>query len=955
MEYEKLLAEYNRLLFENNELKLENASLRKQLNMPSEMHKNSEEILTTVHNQSPSNEKINLFMSLFIGREDVYAKRWYNPNSKKSGYQPVCGNEWVDELCDKRKFKCNHCPNRKLMPINEKAIDLHLRGNDKYGRDVVGIYSMLQDETCRFLTVDFDEADYEKDVSAFREACQAKTVPVYIERSRSGNGAHAWIFFDENISARTARQLGSGLLTYAMNRRSEIKFKSYDRLFPNQDTMPSGGFGNLIALPLQGLARKQGNSVFVDENFIQYKDQWSHLSQIQKLSATEVEIFVRELCVGGDLGILVKDITENETKPWEKPKETVLDNFDFPAQINIVRANMLYVEKQGISQVALNRIKRLGAFKNPEFYKAQAMRLPTYEKPRILSTTEETPEYIAIPRGMEEELIKLLDISNVAYIIEDKTNSGQPINVSFNGELRGEQIPATKAMLSQKNGVLSATTAFGKTVIGANLIAERKINTLVLVHTQALLGQWKKSLEQFLDIDHKPIEEHSKKRGRKKIQSIVGELGAGKNQLGGIVDIAVMQSLFSGDEVKELVRNYGMIIVDECHHVSAVNFEKILKFANSKFVYGLTATPTRQDGHHPIIFMQCGDIRYKVDAKIQADKRPFEHYIIPRFTSLKKVSLQDESKITQIYNDLADNELRNKYIIDDVVTTINHGRNPIILTERSEHVAVLSKMLDGKCDNIITLTGSLSTKEKREIMSRLENLGSDSKFVIVATGKYVGEGFDYPRLDTLFLAMPIAWKGKVAQYAGRLHRLYDGKDEVLIYDYVDVHIPVLERMYHKRVKGYAAIGYKTKAIEQEMQKTSIIFDGGSFLSVFYGDISSSTKEIVIVSPYMRRNRLSQMVKALSKAIINKVFVTVFTRPLDDFKETEQNTVLQNADYLREANINVVFKSNIHQKFAIIDHQIVWYGSVNFLSFGSSEESIMRLESYDIAEELLDIL
>lgn len=960
MDYNQLLSAYNKLLKENDTLKTEIAELHRRFSLPLQETETEEKdtvfsVAPTVYNRSTAEEKLNLFMSLFRGREDVYAKRWYSSKTQNSGYQPVCANEWSDEICDKRKYKCNTCPHRKLLPISSKAIEKHLRGSDSNGRDVVGIYPMLADETCLFLAVDFDDDGYEKDISAFRGTCLENDIPVYIERSRSGNGAHAWIFFTEPVSAYLARRLGSGLLTYAMNRYSEIKFTSYDRLFPNQDTMPAGGFGNLIALPLQGLARKNKNSVFIDEMFIPYEDQWAFLSQIQKLTLVQIKQLVSELCKVSELGVLVQDDTETEDKPWKKQNvDNALTTSDFPDLLKITRANMVFIEKEGISQTARNRIKRLGAFKNPDFYKAQAMRLSTYDKPRIVCTSEEFDKYIAIPRGSENALLEIFDTAKIHYEIIDGTNAGKPIDVTFIGELREEQQLAADALLKQCTGVLSATTAFGKTVIGANVIASRKVNALVLVHTQALLSQWEKALEQFLSFDYE-LPEQLQKRGRNKIQSIIGKLGAGKNSLNGIVDIAVMQSLVSGDEVKELVRDYGLIIVDECHHVSAVNFEKILKYATARYVYGLTATPTRQDGHHPIIFMQCGNIRYSVDAKAQAEKRPFEHFVIPRFTSFKKTSLHDDDGIAKIYNALAVNELRNLLIINDVTIALNDGRNPIILTERSEHVSILAKMFEGKCDNIISLVGSMTTKTKREMMSKIHSLPTHSRFVIIATGKYVGEGFDFPRLDTLFLAMPIAWKGKVAQYAGRLSRLYEGKDEVQIYDYVDVHIPVLERMYHKRVKGYAAIGYKSKAIDRDVQKTSIIFDGKSFLSPFGIDIINATKNIVIVSPLMWKSYLTQMLKSLSKAAINGTAITIYTRPPTDFKETEQLTATQNAEYLNEANIKLEYKSNIHQKFAIIDENIIWYGSVNFLSFSSSEESIMRIESYGIAGELLDIL
>lgn len=895
---------------------------------------------------SSSTEKISLFRSLFCGREDVFARRWYSKTTEKSGYQPVCENEWADGLCDKRKYKCSACPNRKPMPLTDEDIFKHLSGKDEFGRDVIGIYPMLKDETCNFLCVDFDEDDYQNAVLAYCNTCKKYDIPVSIERSRSGNGAHIWMFFDAPVSAVIARKLGSGLLTKAMESDSNISFKSYDRFFPNQDTMPDGGFGNLVALPLQGKARKNCNSVFVDENFMPYDDQWAYLSCIQKLLTDKVEALVNSLCKNGDLGMLVSDSDE---KPWESKKGTKLTAFDFPNQIEIVRANMLYIPTTELSATAQNTIKRFAAFRNPDFYRAQAMRLPIYGKPRIICTADIIKDYVGLPRGCENALCKLLDECNVQYFIEDKTNLGNNIPVTFNGILREEQQPAADALLEHTNGVLSATTAFGKTVIASYLIGERKTNTLILVHTQSLMQQWKKSLENFLDVD---IEPPLTKKGKvKKNWSPIGVLGAGKNTLQGNVDIAVMQSLVSGDDVKELVRNYGMIIVDECHHVSAVNFEKILRFANAKYVYGLTATPARQDGHHPIIFMQCGPIRYRVDAKAQAEKRAFEHYLIPRFTSYR--SLNEDKGITSIYRDLAENEIRNTKIIGDVISSLKQGRCPIILTERREHVLLLTERLSGHCKNIITLFGTASQKERRETLERLESIPDSQSLLIIATGKYVGEGFDYPRLDTLFLALPIAWKGKVAQYAGRLHRNYPDKKEVQIYDYVDIHIPVLERMYQKRVKGYAAIGYKTKIDAVRQIEPDLIYDGKSFYQTYCNDIRTAAKEILIVSPFMRKGRITQLIKTITEAILNGASVTIVTRPPQDFKDKDRETVAKNISLLQDYGIKVIQKSDFHQKFTIIDQEIVWYGSVNFLSFGISEESIMRFTNADIAEQLID--
>ncbi len=947
MDYKTLLQKYNRLLEENESLRRENEKLRNLLSLKEDKKRNDEFFSNaTVTQHSSSVDKIVLFRSLFCGREDVFARRWYSKTTGKSGYQPVCQNEWAAGLCDKRKYKCSVCPNRKLMQLTDVDMFKHLAGKDEYGRDVIGIYPMLKDETCRFLCVDFDEEDYEHAVAAFRKVCKGFDIPAYVERSRSGNGAHVWIFFEGQIATNIARKLGSGLLTKAMESNANISFKSYDRLFPNQDTMPDGGFGNLIALPLQGKARKIGNSVFVDEDFLPYEDQWAYLSCVQKLSIDKAENLVSNLCKNGDLGTLVSDSDE---KPWEMRKVTTLTVLGFPSKIAVVNANMLYVPISGISPAAQNAMKRLAAFRNPDFYRAQAMRLPIYDKPRIICTAEISKEYIGLPRGCENALYKLFEDYNVDYSVDDQTNRGSTISVTFNGVLREEQQPAVDALLDHNTGVLSATTAFGKTVIASYLIGKRKVNTLILVHTQSLMQQWQKSLETFLKMDADPP--LTKKGKVKKNWSPIGVLGAGKSTLHGNVDVAVMQSLVSGDEVKALVRDYGMIIVDECHHVSAVNFEKILKFTNAKYVYGLTATPTRQDGHHPIIFMQCGPIRYRVDAKEQAEKRLFEHYLIPRFTSYRSVNT--DKGIATIYRDLAENEIRNAQIIRDVVKALQQGRCPIILTERREHVLLLQERLSGHCKNVITLFGTASQKERRQTLERLKSIPIDESLLIIATGKYVGEGFDYPRLDTLFLALPIAWKGKVAQYAGRLHRNYPGKSEVQIYDYVDIHIPVLERMYQKRVKGYAAIGYKIKIDSASKTEPDLIYDGKTFYGVYCQDIRTSSKEILIVSPFMRKGRITQLVRNLTEAILNGVSVTVVTRPPQDFKEKERETVEKNISTLQKYGVKVVTKSGFHQKFTVIDQEVVWYGSVNFLSFGISEESIMRFSNADIAGQLMD--
>ena len=897
-----------------------------------------------VNKYSTKEDKITLFMSLFKGRRDVYAKRWQNKKGE-SGYSPVCLNEWIPGVCHKPKIKCSKCTQKSYSKLGATVVEEHLRGDI-----VIGIYPMNLDETCYFLALDFDGGGWEKDISVARDACAEFGIPIAVERSRSGKGGHIWFFFEDEMPVSMARKFGTSLLTYSMGKRHEISFKSYDRLFPNQDTMPKGGFGNLIALPLQKSAREDHNTLFVDEKFEPYADQWKFLCDIQKLTEEKLVFLTAKLIKGNELGVL-KNEKEAVTKPWIR-KTLELQPQDFPKTVEIVKSGMLYVKKTGFSQRTLNTLKRFAAFKNPVFYKRQAMRMSTYNEPPIISCSDDFEDYLALPRGCEDDINSLLKEYKVNLNLVDETNQGRMIDIEFNGVLRQEQQDALDALIEQDNGVLSATTAFGKTVIGARLISIRKVNTLVLVHRQQLLSQWVERLSEFLLI-HETLPELPIKRGRKKKMNLIGQLGAGKNRLSSIVDVAIMQSLNAGGDVKDCIKNYGMIIVDECHHVPAFSFEQILKNATAKYVYGLTATPFRKDGRHPIIFFYCGPMKFVVDAKEQAEKRPFDHYLIPRFTSFKIGFNEnhEELSVQELYSELVEDEIRNQLIIDDVVECYENGRNSLVLTGRVAHVNSLSEILRRKIPDVISLTGGMGTKKTAEVFRQISSIPVNKPFVLVATGSFIGEGFDEPRLDTLFLAMPVAWKGTLQQYAGRLHRLYKVKRDVQIYDYVDIHVRILEKMYGKRLKGYASIGYKAKVGNIPDSPTDIIFNKSSFFPVYLSDIENALKQVLIVSPFVTEKRVTQMMQHFDPILKRQVRITVMTRPVGAFNENKKLSLVRTFAVLKDAGVQVLFRSNIHQKFAVIDQKIAWYGSINLLSFGYSEESIMRLVSSSIAYEL----
>jgi len=752
-----------------------------------------------VTQDSPPIAKIELFRSLFHGRTDIYPVRFESRKTGRTGYAPACANEWVRGVCEKPRIKCADCPNRRLLPVTDEMIRWHLSGQTDQGQNfVAGVYPMLLDESCCFLAADFDREAWKEDAGAFMETCSRLSLPAALERSRSGNGGHVWLFFEGAISANLARKLGSHILTETMESRPELGLGSYDRLFPNQDTLPKGGFGNLIALPLQKQARQQGNTVFLDDQFSPYPDQWSFLASLQKISRSRVETLVREAETKSRIvGVRMAITDEEDDVPWTAPPsrrhEPPIPGL-LPEKMELVLADQIYIAKENLPPALRNRLLRLAAFQNPEFYRAQAMRLPTYDKPRIICCVEDHPQHYALPRGCLEEVQENLRALKIKLAVRDERCFGKPLDVSFCGSLRPEQQLAAEAMLKHDTGVLAATTAFGKTVLAAWLIARRRVNTLVLVHRQQLLEQWIERLSVFLGLPAKSI----------------GRIGGGRKKLNGEIDVALMQSLVRKGTVNDRVGDYGHLIVDECHHLSAVSFELLARRAKAKFVTGLSATVTRKDGHHPIIFMQCGPVRHRVDARKQAANRPFTHRVFVRPTGIR-ASNEPESdpraEFQRLYEALRNDDARNKMICDDVLSAVREGRSPLLLTERTEHLQHLAQQLSSEIPEVVTLKGGMGRKDLKGTLDRLADIPDAVGRVILATGRFIGEGFDDPRLDTLFLTLPVSWRGTIAQYAGRLHRLHEGKREVRTYDYADLDIAMLARMFDKRCRGYEALGY----------------------------------------------------------------------------------------------------------------------------------------------------
>ena len=735
-------------------------------------------------------ELVALYRELFYGRQDVFAVRWDNEKAGTYGYAPKCKNEWDRNICGKSmriKGACKKCTYKENQEITDQFIQQHFTGAGRNAL-VMGIYPLLEDETCRFLAIDFDKKNWQEEILIAKSIYEEYGIKSYIERSRSGNGGHLWIFFSETVEARLARKLGTKVLETAINRTGSSKFDSFDRLFPNQDYMPKGGYGNLIALPLQRQAVENGNSVFVDDTFKMYASQTAVLQNIVRYSRSEIldvlklfpDVVLQE--------VNNKELAEEDrTLPWEKKKEEKVPT-DLPKSIDAVLYDKIYIHKNKLHPFLKKKFIGLTVFHNPEYYLARNLRKSVQDIPMWIQCFDEDTEFIMLPIGLEETFIEICESYHVKVNVIDKRYQGKNIDVSFCGDLREKQVAAVEELLTVSNGILHANTAFGKTVAAIALIAERKVNTLIIVDRISLLEQWRERLSVFLNIPKNEI----------------GVIGGGKKKPTGNIDVAVSQSLYRENKVSDLVKGYGQIICDECHHVSAVGFEQIMKNSPAKYKYGLTATLKRKDGKERIVLMQLGPVRYKDLSKVTSE---LGHKVFVQETGINMDDSKAEYTINEIYDYLYINPVRNTQILMDVRNCLDEKRYPIILTERKEHIELLGQELSSYV-KVYKLHGGLKKKEREAIMEELHNLPESEKRVIIATSKYVGEGFDYPILDTLFLTLPISWSGRVKQYAGRLHREYHEKKEVRIYDYVDSKIESAMKMYGKRSKGYRSMGYE---------------------------------------------------------------------------------------------------------------------------------------------------
>ena len=925
-----------------------------------------------IHPQAITENMANQFFSMFWGRQDVYAKRSVNKETGKAAYYPQCNNFWTN-VCHKKikdGINCKDCKNRSYKTITKKDILNHLQGNAYNASDVIGVYPLLSNGTCRFMVFDFDNHDKdaeEKDfansddtwveeVESMREICVLNGIEPLVERSRSGRGAHVWIFFDKPIDASFVRKFGFALLDKGAEQINLKSFKYYDRMLPAQDSLPEdSAVGNLIALPLQGKALQDGNSAFIDGNWNAYPNQWETLFNKPRLSQEFLEEKIKEW------SNIIDDIAANAAesdreKPWNRMQH--FNKNDVEGKLHIILSNGIYVDNTNLKAAMQNRIRRMAAISNPVFYKNQAIGTSNYDTARwIYLGKDHLSGYIQIPRGLQDELWENIKQADIDYEMEDERQQGRKINVDFKGELRPEQDKALKELIKYDNGILHAATAFGKTVVSSAIIAQKKINTLIILESSALIEQWKEALEKFLNINE-GLPTYETKTGRvRKRKSLIGTLQGAHDSMTGIIDIAMAGSLCKKGKYHNMMNEYGLVLIDECHHSASETIANVLKEVKAKYVYGVTATPKRGDGLEKINYMLIGPIRYSYTAKEKAKEQGIQHLVYPRFTRTvpPRGVITDKMHPNEAYEIIHNNDVRDEQIIEDVKNCVAAGRTPVVLSRYKDHSEKFYERLKNYADHVFLMTGNNSKKEHRKILEQMHQVDKNESLILIATGSLVGEGFDFPRLDTLFMATPVSFRGVVEQYAGRLNRDYAGKENVIIYDYVDNHIPMFNNMYMKRLKAYKQIGYEFgDGLQTVKQTVNAIYDGNNYSENYHKDLLDSNKNIIISSPVISGSKVYELINMLKEKQMSGVQVTIVTWTPDSYGFGDAAYWMQLHEDMRRAGFYIRTVEEYCDRFAVIDQEVVWYGNINLLAKDKVDDSIMRVRSKGIAGELMEI-
>ena len=917
-----------------------------------------------IQSQYIDKEMANRFFAMFWGRKDVFAKR-----SKNGNYYPQCANRW-NPICpanNSGKLQCGKCDFSSFEPLTQGMLIKHLIGYREDGTDVLGVYPLLPDGHCRFLVFDFDnhekgaekedyantDNEWHDEVDALRLICRQNKIDALVERSRSGRGAHIWIFFQKPIPAATARSFGFLLLDQGASTINLKSFRFYDRMYPPQDKTDS--IGNLIALPLQGRALKNGNSAFVDEHWNAYPDQWKKLLNTRKLTQEEVEQSISQwqgdLFIRKDSSDYIKSI--NRPKPWKRQED--FRESDVVGKLHIVLADGIYVDALNLKPYLQNQIRCMAVFDNPVYYKKKRFGYSNYYNFSTVYMGKDVDGYIKIPRGLLETLIEKCKKGGIRYDISDHREKGRPIRVEFQGELRMRQDLAAQQMLVYENGILSAATAFGKTVVCSYLIAQRKVNTLILLESKDLLFQWENELQHFLKVNE-TLPTYQTKTGKVKTRSsVIGKLGSGKDTMTGIIDIAMVGSLYKKGNFHEKLYSYGMVIMDECHHAASPTAQEILKKVNAKYVYGVSATPMRSDHLEKINFMLLGPIRYKYTALERTMEQGIEHLVIPRYTRVIYTG-GGKPDINALYAFISSHEWRNQQIAEDVRSCVKLGRTPVILTRYKEQAKWIYENVRQAADQAFLLYGGNTDKENEAVRMQIEKIPRDQSMILVATGQKIGEGFDCPRLDTLMLAAPVSYQGRLEQYVGRLNRDYEGKQDVVVYDYIDSHIPQFHNMYLKRLRTYKKIGFQISAdAAQRKQEAGAIYDSGNYTAVFEQDLIEAEKEIIISSPQITQDKVERLIYLMKPRQEAGVDITVIT-------ENPESDAFHNADFtytlieeMKVCGIHTKIADGEAGHFAVIDQSLVWHGGMNLLGKEDAWDNLIRVRDERAVEELLEMV
>ncbi len=852
--------------------------------------------------------------------------------------------------------------------MNTWLIQKHLLGEREDCTDVLGVYPLFPDNTCRFLVFDFD--NHEKDayknddantddlwkgeVDALRRICEMNGIDALVERSRSGRGAHLWILFNSPIQAGVARSFGYALLDQGASSINMPSFRYYDRMYPSQDVLSK--LGNLVALPLQGQALKQGNSAFIDSAWNAYPDQWAKLKSVKRLTPAQVEEFIQNWnSQAGNGQIQTKYRKDSLTvRPWKR-NDRFHKGDAVGGILHIVLENGVFVDTLNLFPRLQNQIKGMATMDNPDFYKNRAAGRSNYYNLSTISMWREENGYIKLPSGLLEAIQEKAEESGIACELLDRRCHGRPIRVRFKGELRQQQYYAAAKLEQFENGVLCAPTAFGKTVLAAYMVSRRKVNTLVLLENKTLLPQWIEEFEKFLEVDEKPPVYRRTKTGKEKVRdSVFGTLKGGQDKTTGIIDFALIGSAYHKGEFFPNLDSYGMVLIDECHHIASAQGQLLMQNIRAKYVYGMTATPNRSDRRDKIIFMLLGPLRHKYTAKEQADAQGLDRYVIPRFTRV--VNITGETPDIHKANTLiAESAVRNEMVVQDTINAVADGRTPVILTRLKIHAQTLANLFEGKADHVFLIFGDQSEKQNQMIREQMKAAPSNESLILIATGQMVGEGFNFPRLDTLMLAAPLKFDGRLIQYVGRLTRLYPGKKNVVVYDYVDTHIGFFDHQYKLRLTAYKRLGYKVLSKPAaNKQQVNAIYDCMDYTEVFERDLVEADSEIVIASPGLCSEKIERLISLLKPRQEAGITVTVITLDPENERISDIVDKYSLIESMKQNGIFVRLTEEESEHYAVIDRKLVWHGGMNLLGKADIWDNLIRVENTQAAAELLEI-